>query len=172
MTLNREQLKELIEEHGLIQDYIHLETQLTPQGFDLTVQEIHEFKGSGKLDFSNDEREIPSSEPIEPEKKNEGDDYGWWNLEPGTYKVVMNEKVDIPNDLTGYAFPRSSLLRMGVTIENAVWDSGFTGTGSFKISVANEDGVEIKENARLNQIVFEEMQETEEGYQGKYHEGE
>jgi dUTP pyrophosphatase len=172
MTLNREQLKQLIEEQGLIQDYIHLETQLTPQGFDLTVQEIHEFNGGGKLDFSNDEREIPDSEPIEPEKKNEEDEYGWWELEPGTYKVVMNEKVDIPNDLTGYAFPRSSLLRMGITIENAVWDSGFTGTGSFKLSVDNEDGVEIKENARLNQIVFEEMQETEEGYQGKYHEGE
>jgi len=60
---------------------------------------------------------------------------------------------------------------MGITIENAVWDSGFTGTGSFKLSVDNEDGVEIKENARLNQIVFEEMQETEEGYRGKYHEG-
>ncbi len=171
MTLNREQLKELIEQENLIQDYIHLDTQLTPQGFDLTVQEIHRFEGSGKIDFSNDEREIPDSTPIEPEKKNEDDDYGWWKLEPGTYKVVMNETVDIPNDLVGYAFPRSSLLRMGVTIENAVWDSGYTGTGSFKISVDNEDGVEIKENARLNQIVFEEMQETEEGYRGKYHEG-
>ncbi len=171
MTLNREQLKQLIEEENLIQDYIHLDTQLTPQGFDLTVQEIHRFEGSGKLDFSNSEREIPDSTPIEPEKKNEDDDYAWWNLEPGTYKVVMNETVDIPNDLVGYAFPRSSLLRMGITIENAVWDSGFTGTGSFKLSVDNEDGVEIKENARLNQIVFEEMQETEEGYRGKYHEG-
>jgi len=171
MALNREQLKELIEQEGLIQDYIHLDTQLTPQGFDLTVQEIHRFKGGGKLDFSNDEREISDSEPIETVKKKESDEYGWWQLEPGAYKVVMNEKVDIPNDLVGYAFPRSSLLRMGITIENAVWDSGFTGTGSFKLSVDNEDGVEIKENARLNQIVFEEMQETEEGYRGKYHEG-
>ena len=171
MALNREQLKELIEQEGLIQDYIHLDTQLTPQGFDLTVQEIHRFKGGGKLDFSNDEREISDSEPIETVKKKESDEYGWWQLEPGAYKVVMNEKVDIPNDLVGYAFPRSSLLRMGITIENAVWDSGFTGTGSFKLFVDNEDGVEIKENARLNQIVFEEMQETEEGYRGKYHEG-
>lgn len=170
MTLNREQLEELIEEEGLIQNYIHLETQLTPQGFDLTVDEIHEIEGSGKLDFSNDEREIPDSRPIEPEKKDEEDDYGWWELEQGTYKVVMNEKVDIPNDITGFAFPRSSLLRMGVTIENAVWDSGFTGTGSFKISVDNPDGVEIKENARVNQIVFEKIKETEEGYQGRYHE--
>lgn len=170
MTLNREELREFIEEKGLIQDYIHLETQLTPQGFDLTIDEIHEYKGSGKLDFSNDEREIPDSEPIEPEKKDPEDDYGWWRLEKGTYKVVMNEKVDIPNNLTGYAFPRSSLLRMGVTIENAVWDSGFTGTGSFKISVDNPEGVEIKENARVNQLVFERTTETKEGYSGKYQE--
>jgi dUTP pyrophosphatase len=170
MTLNREELRELIEEEGLIQNYVNLETQLTPQGFDLTVDEIHEYQGSGKLDFSNDEREIPDSKPIEPEKKNPEDDYGWWNLEKGTYKVVMNEKVDIPNNLAGFAFPRSSLLRMGVTIENAVWDSGFTGTGSFKISVDNPEGVEIKENARVNQLVFERVEETEEGYSGKYQE--
>lgn len=170
MTLNREELRELIEEEGLIQNYVHLETQLTPQGFDLTVDEIHEYQASGKLDFSNDEREIPDSKPIEPEKKNPEDDYGWWNLETGTYKVVMNEKVDIPNNLAGFAFPRSSLLRMGVTIENAVWDSGFTGTGSFKISVDNPEGVEIKENARVNQLVFERVEETEEGYSGKYQE--
>lgn len=170
MTLNREELRELIEEKGLLQNYIHLETQLTPQGFDLTVDEIHEYQGSGKLDFSNDEREIPDSEPIQPEKKDPEDEYGWWKLDQGTYKVVMNEKVDIPNDLAGYAFPRSSLLRMGVTIENAVWDSGFTGTGSFKISVDNSEGVEIKENARVNQLVFERVDQTEEGYNGKYQE--
>jgi dUTP pyrophosphatase len=170
MTLNREELRELIEEKGLLQNYIHLETQLTPQGFDLTVDEIHEYQGSGKLDFSNDEREIPDSEPIQPEKKDPEDEYGWWKLDQGTYKVVMNEKVDIPNDLAGYAFPRSSLLRMGVTIENAVWDSGFTGTGSFKISVDNPEGVEIKENARVNQLVFERVDQTEEGYNGKYQE--
>lgn len=170
MTLNREELRHLIEEKGLIQNYVHLETQLTPQGFDLTVDEIHEYQGAGKLDFSNDEREIPDSEPIRPEKEDPEDDYGWWNLEQGTYKVVMNEKVDIPNNLAGYAFPRSSLLRMGVTIENAVWDSGFTGTGSFKISVDNPEGVKIKENARVNQIVFEKIKETEEGYSGKYQE--
>ncbi|MFQ3308189.1 MAG: dUTP pyrophosphatase [Candidatus Nanohaloarchaea archaeon] len=170
MTLNREQLRELIEEQGLIQNYVHLDTQLTPQGFDLTAAEIHRYEDSGKLDFSNDEREVPESTPIQPEKKNQEDEYGWWELEQGTYKVVMNEKVDIPNNLVGYAYPRSSLLRMGVTIENAVWDSGFTGTGSFKISVDNSEGVEIKENARLNQIVFEKIRETEEGYSGVYHE--
>lgn len=167
MFLTGDSLEKAVE-NGLVKDYIHLETQLQPNGFDVTVAEIHEFGGSGKLDFSNSEREIPDSEPIEPEKKDEEDDYGWWSLDPGVYKVVMNEKVDIPDNLVGIAFPRSSLLRMGCTTENAYWDAGYTGGGAFVLKVENQDGVEIKENARINQIGFIEVDETEEGYSGIY----
>lgn len=166
--LNREELQHLIEEENLITDYIDLETQLTPQGFDLTVDEIHRYKGKGSLDFSNSERKISETEKISVEKRNPGDNYGWWKLEQGVYKIIMNEKVDIPNDLTALAFPRSSLLRMGCTIDNAVWDSGFKGTGSFMLTVQNPEGVEIKENARVNQLVFYPINETKEGYKGRY----
>lgn len=172
MVLNREELREMIEEENLISDYLHLETQMGSNGFDVTVDEIHRYTGSGKLDFSNDERELPETERVEPEKKSGEDDYGWWTLEPGVYKIVMNEKVDIPNDLVGFAFPRSSLLRMGATINNAVWDSGYTGRGEFMLTVENPDGIEIKENARVNQLVFLHMDEVEQGYKGRYHEGE
>jgi len=167
MILNREELQEAVEE-GLVQEYIDLETQLTPNGFDFTAAEIHRYKDSGRLDFSNSEREIPDTEKVEPVKQNEEDEYGWWQLEPGVYKIVTNEIVDIPNDVVGFAFPRSSLLRMGCTIENGVWDSGFKGKSSFMLKVDNPEGVEIKENARVNHIVFHRMEETEEGYSGIY----
>lgn len=165
--LNREQLEKAVE-NGLVQDYIHLETQLQPNGFDVTVAEIHGYRESGRLDFSNGEREIPETGEIEPEKQKESDDYGWWNLEPGVYKIVMNEKVDIPTNLVGIAFPRSSLLRMGATTENAFWDSGYTGGGEFMLKVGNREGIQIKENARINQIAFIQIDETDEGYSGIY----
>lgn len=171
MVLSREELEQKIKEEGLIQDYIHFETQITPQGFDLTVDKIEKYENGGQLDFSNSEREISDTKEIKPQKEEQSDEYGWWDLEQGVYKITMNEKVDIPNNLAAFAFPRSSLLRMGCTIENAVWDSGYTGTGSFMLKVENSNGVKIKENARVNQIVFERMKETEEGYSGKYHEG-
>lgn len=158
----------MVEEKSLIQDYIHLETQLQPAGFDLTADEIHCFRENGRLDFSNDERKIPETEKIEPVKKEEGDKYGWWKLEPGAYKVVMNEKVDIPEDMMGVAHPRSSLLRMGCTVGNAVWEPGYTGPGEFLLIVENPEGVEIKQNARLNQLTFEQIDKTE-GYDGRYH---
>jgi len=58
---------------------------------------------------------------------------------------------------------------MGCTIENGVWDAGFRGQSEFMLIVENEEGVEIKENARVNHIVFEKIEETE-CYQGKYQE--
>lgn len=171
MFLNREELRALIEEENLVSDYPHLETQLQPNGFDLTAAAIHTFDGAGKLDFSNDEREIPNTTPLEPAKQEPDDEYGWWELEPGVYKVACNETLDIPDDLIGIGFPRSSLLRMGALIQNAYWDGGFTGTGAFLLRVDNPHGIHIKENARVNQLAFAHMDETADGYNGAYHEG-
>lgn len=170
MLLNRDELRVLIEDEDLISGYPHLETQLQPNGFDLTAGEIHTFDGPGRLDFSNDEREIPDSTALTPEKQDPDDEYGWWELDPGVYKVVMNERVDIPTDLAGIGFPRSSLLRMGAYTQNAFWDGGYTGTGAFILHVRNPEGIAIKENARVNQLAFIRMDETSEGYRGRYHE--
>lgn len=166
MTLADKELREEVE-NGLIENYIDLETQLTPNGFDLTVKEIHRFESGGKLDFSNAERELSDTEKIEPERA-EGEEYGWWKLEPGAYKIVTNEIVDLPDNLVGYAYPRSSLLRMGATIENGIWDSGFRGRSSFLLIVENQSGIEIKENARVNHIVFQKKTSSENEYSGRY----
>lgn len=110
--LNQNQIKELIEEQDLIEDYFSLEIQLQANGFDLTAGKIFKFKNSGAIDFSNSEREIPEAEEIKPEKKDSSDKYGWWNLEKGGYKVRTNERIRLPKDLMAISFPRSSLLRM------------------------------------------------------------
>ncbi|MDY6768662.1 MAG: deoxyuridine 5'-triphosphate nucleotidohydrolase [Candidatus Nanohaloarchaea archaeon] len=169
MALHREELRQRIEEDDLIQDYPHLDTQLTANGFDLTAGEIHRYEGSGQLDFSNDERELPETTPIEPEKRDASDEYGWWELDPGVYKIVANETVRLPNDLMAFTVPRSSLLRMGATIDNAAWEAGFEGRGAFMLHVENPEGIAIKENARVNQIVFVPLEgSVEDGYDGMY----
>lgn len=167
MPLNKAEIKKLIEEKDLIENYIHFETQINPNGFDFTVKDIESFEGRGKLDFSNDEREIPRTEPLKPKKQDPGDKYGWWKLEKGVYKVKTNEIVNIPKNLVGIAFPRSSLLRMGCFIQNGIWDGGFSGRSEFLLYVGRR-GVEIKENARIDQVMFFHMDEVEEGYRGKY----
>jgi dUTP pyrophosphatase len=165
--LNKNQIKQLIKEKDLISDYINLEKQLTPNGFDLTVGSLYEFTAPGALDFSNSERVIPEGQEILARKRNRDDKYGWWQLSPGAYKVRTNETVTLPNNLVALAFPRTSLLRMGGFVQNGVWDAGFSGKGEFILAVANAGGINIKQNARIVQIVFCGVDETEQ-YRGIY----
>ena len=166
--LNRKEIKRLIESDNLITDYCDLDTQLTPNGFDLTAAKIFEFSGSGAVDFSNKERNIPECRELAFKKENPDDKFGWWELEPGIYKVVTNETVKLPLDLIGVAYPRSSLLRMGAFTQTGVWDAGFNGVSEFVLVVANSRGIKLKQNARVAQLLFTKINETETGYSGIY----
>ncbi len=166
--LNKEELKKLIKETGLVTDYIDLETQLTPNGFDLTAACVFCFKSGGALDFSNKERVIPEAKGVVIRKKNKNDKFGWWNLKKGIYKIVTNEIVSLPKDLIAVSFPRSSLLRMGVFTHTGVWDAGFKGRSEFVLVVENPSGLKLKQNARVVQLIFTKINETAEGYNGIY----
>ena len=158
--LNKKQIKKLIEEDKLIQGYIDLEKQLTPNGFDMTVGEIYQFNSSGSVDFSNSERVMPDCEKLVAHKV-EGDKYGWWSLDQGVYKVKTNETINMPTNLTALAFTRTTLLRMGVFTQHGVWDAGFRGKSEFVLVVQNKYGVRIKENGRVAQLAFTPVDETE-----------
>lgn len=164
--LNREELKKLIAENKLVGNLIDLETQITPNGIDLTLANVYEFDSRGALDFSSQERVIPGCKEIAPKKKNPEDKFGWWELKVGAYKVKTNEIVNLPNDLIGIAFTRTSLLRMGVFTQHGVWDAGYKGKAEFMLVVSNPQGVCLKENARIAQLIFTKINETAQGYQG------
>ena len=166
--LNREELERLIKEQGLITDYINLDVQLTPNGFDLTVGSVYGFDAAGALDFSNKERIVPEGKEILPQKEKPEDKFGWWNLKEGAYKIRTNETVNIPNDLIAISFPRTSLLRMGAFTQNGVWDAGFKGKSEFILVVENPNGLRLKQNARITQLIFERINETDKGYNGIY----
>jgi dUTP pyrophosphatase len=165
--LNKAQIKKLIDEKRLIENCLDLETQLTPNGFDLTAGVVSEFSSGAALDFSNKERVLPQTRELEPSRKNPEDQHGWWKLARGVYKVKTNEIINMPNDLTALAFSRTSLLRMGAFTQNGVWDAGFCGKSEFVLVVENTFGIELKQNSRVVQLVFFSVSETEE-YNGIY----
>ncbi len=168
LMLNREEIKRLIEKNSLVSDYCDLETQLTPNGFDLTAARIYQFSQPGALDFSNKQRRIPQCQELIAQKAGPQDKSGWWSLGPGIYKVLTNEKVKLPLDLIGLAFTRSSLLRMGAFTQTGVWDAGFEGQSEFVLVVTNPLGMQLKQNSRIVQLVFTKITETETGYNGIY----
>ncbi|MBU1121894.1 MAG: deoxyuridine 5'-triphosphate nucleotidohydrolase [Candidatus Omnitrophota bacterium] len=165
--LNKAELNTAIKEQKLIEGYINLDKQLTPNGIDLTVGKLFKFCSLGSLDFSNSDRQLPQMEEVFPQKENPRDKFGWWQLSRGAYKVRTNEVINMPNNLCGLAFSRTSLLRMGAFTQNGVWDAGFSGKSEFILVVQNSFGIRLKENARVVQLVFFKVDETE-GYNGIY----
>ncbi|MDD5154932.1 MAG: deoxyuridine 5'-triphosphate nucleotidohydrolase [Candidatus Omnitrophica bacterium] len=166
--LNKQDILRLIKGKKLVENYIDLDKQVTPNGFDLTVGAVFAFNETGAVDFSNKERAIPACSEMMPQKQKPEDKFGWWFLEKGTYKIRTNETVNIPNDFIAIAFPRSTLLRMGAFIQNAVWDAGFSGRSEFILVVGNPHGLRLKQNARINQLIFLPINEVQEGYKGIY----
>jgi len=161
-VLNSEEIRSLIESSRLITGYVDLEKQLQPSGFDISLREVHVFDGGGEVDFSNRERLIAETAPLEP------DTDGWYRLEQGCYVIVYNEVVRMPLNLSAIARTRSTMLRNGAAIETAVWDPGYHGRSSSLLVVHNPNGIRLKKDGRVAQLIFLCINEVDEGYAGVY----
>ena len=161
MILNKEEIKNRIMENGLVENFVDLDKQLTPNGLDLTVDTIFEFLGCGSIDFDNTDRKTPKTKALEWCDE-------WISLQKGFYKIMANESINMPLDLIGIARPRSSLARMGATVDTGVWDAGFKGRSEFLLIVGNKKGIRMKKNARIVQLIFNRIKGVKEGYKGIY----
>ena len=160
--LNDKILRKLITEYNLVTEYLDLDKQLQPSGFDLSLESVEAYLGGGAVDFSNRERVIADTRTIEP------DSDGWINLEKGVYKVVYNEVVKMPMNVAAIARTRSTLLRNGAEVGTAVWDPGYEGRSSSMLTVHNPHGLRLKKDARVAQLIFFETGDVEKGYSGVY----
>ena len=163
-ALGRERLLELIQgSRPLISGYLSIEDQLQPNGFDLSVAELGEFVNGGAIGQSNASRSLPDVRTLP------FDGQGWLQLPPGSYQVLFEEIVDLPNTIMALGRPRSSLCRTGATLATAVWDAGYRGRSTALLIVTNPAGIRIERAARLLQLVFFTLDApTARGYDGTY----
>ncbi len=163
-VLSREQLRALVEsETPLVTQWSDLDQQIQPNGFDLSLAEVHRHQGRGTIAISNAQRVLPDLAAIEPDVD------GFIDLEPGIYHITYREVVSLPKNVMAFGRPRSSLNRSGVTIHTAVWDAGYSGRSTSLLSVLNPDGFRVQIGARVLQLVFVGLaQEAGEGYAGIY----
>ena len=162
--LNRDEIARLIaSDFPLIEDHLDLATQLQPSGFDLSLREVSRFTSVGTLGASDSDRMLSATEPLP------FDADGWTKLALGAYLVSYNEVVNLPGDLMALGRPRSSLLRMGVSLHTAVWDAGYRGRSQSLLTVHHPEGTRVQRNARLAQLVFFRLiSPPAERYQGRY----
>ena len=89
-------------------------------------------------------------------------------LATGSYLVEFNETVNVPLDLMGQLYVRSSLFRAGAMVSAGLMDSGYHGAVGGMLQVVNPHGLRLYRDARLAQIIYHQMSEPVEGYQGHY----
>jgi len=159
---DREIRARLLSKPPLLEGLRDESSQIQPCGVDLTVRTISRFMTAGTIDFDNSGRVLPERTPIPWE-----DNFA--SLVQGAYHIVYNEVVNLPRDIMALAYPRSSLLRCGVTLHTAVWDPGYSGRAESLLVVHNPCGFHLGEGARVAQLVFTILgSDVESVYNGRF----
>ncbi len=147
-------------ERGIVRDLTDPQSQIQPAGIDLTIDKVEKFRSGLELlrkDFSPSLLEIVEASG------------NIFILERGAYKATFSETIEIPSDVVGLVFPRSSLLRSGVTVQTALWDPGYKGKGSVLLLVFNSNGAKMEKGARVAQLMLLKLSSVPDRlYQGSY----
>ncbi|MBI2910220.1 MAG: deoxyuridine 5'-triphosphate nucleotidohydrolase [Chloroflexi bacterium] len=146
----------------LVEGLIDPESQVQVNGIDLTLRSVMGFTTAGRVGAGPVRTVSQCAElPFEQDE--------WVHLPPGPYLLTYNEVVHLPKHIAAFAYPRSSLLRCGVSIHNAVWDAGYEGRSQSLVVVYNRCGFDVARNARVLQMVFHYLSKpVAEGYNGAY----
>ena len=136
-------------------------------GWDCSIKSIERIDSPGMV--LKDKTYAPTTTPlakIEFEDPADNKHIGWF-IEKGTYIIKLNEGCSFgPND-NGLFILRSSLNRSGVSIHSALWDCGYTSRDgdeifpmSIRMTVENDMGFYLEEDARVAQMIVLEGEDT------------
>ncbi|RLF57562.1 MAG: dCTP deaminase [Thermoplasmata archaeon] len=157
MFLGKKEIINRIKNQNLIENFD--ENNIQGAGVDLEIEELHKVKSGGFIGINN---------RILPELEKES----IFIIKPMEYYLcITKEKVNMPNDLVAFIFPRSTLFRCGVSLKTAVVDPGYK--GRLTMGIKNESKYEFKleRYARIAQIVFCEVKGETSAYSGRYQGG-
>ena len=147
----------------LIAEYLSLEEQIQPNGFDVTLSSVHTLDTPGRIGKEQNDRNTSATSLLEFDKEDR------LHLPQGSFLITFNEIVSLPVDLMALGRPRSSLLRSGVAIHTAVWDAGYSGRSQALMNIYHPGGYNIQKNARVMQLVFIWLDSpTQQKYDGRY----
>lgn len=147
----------------IVRKLLNATHQQQPCGVDLTLRYISKWTSPATIDFDNTHRQAARTSIVPFCSKAHT-----VTLQPGAYLVDFNENVKIPKNCMGSVFPRSSLWRSGVSVQAGVVDAGYEGAMGALLEVKNPSGVILYKDAKLAQLVLEQMEQEVEGYNGVY----
>ena len=131
-----------------------------PNAVDLRVKKIFEINKKSPFIISEEDKTHRGSTEVQP------DEEGWFNLERGTYEIIMENVVSVEEGYAGFVITRSTLNRNGLFITSGLYDSGYHGVmaGCLHVRVGP---AKIKKGTRVAQFLLFEA-ETLSMYDGSY----
>jgi deoxycytidine triphosphate deaminase len=139
------------------------EVKLVPRGFKIFLHGEQRgyvapsaLRGRGKLEVRDVKELVP------PDKE------GFYDFLKGNLYELRFPKVTIPADCTGFAFPRSTVNRLGIIkLESAVFDSGYSGEPTQTIFTPIDARVH-KDEALIQLVLIRNEAPAKELYKGRY----
>lgn len=136
---------------AFVDGLVHEPTQTEGRGLGLTVNAVQAVNEPGSIDFGGGELEPAGTEPIRPERRDPDDDYGWWDLEGGTYLIELNESLSAPVDVDLVLQPRDEVRARGAS-HPTLHLGGDEPLDAVPLAVP-DGGIRIKENARVSTLL-------------------
>ena len=142
---------DLEETRPLVGEMVHLQTQAADVGIDLTIGDVFRLSEGGSLDFGGSEHVPAGLERIDPALRSDEDDYGWWELDEGSYVVRYNESLKLDGGHLAHVYPLERLLMAGARHAAFVVDAPRDPLQT--LLGVGEAGCSLKENARISRLV-------------------
>ncbi|MDD4902707.1 MAG: hypothetical protein PHE24_06250 [Patescibacteria group bacterium] len=198
MILGIKELHKLVKEIKLVEGLCDREMN-NPEGagFDLRLGEVYELEGDGFLGV--EERQTPvaklvakANHPQTPPSKGggqagksplerggaerrgvlPGDNEDAFIFAPGKYYLIKTmEKVNLPTNLSGIIFPRTTMFRSGIGMFNGIVQPGYSGELTFGVCNLGQSNIKISFGARVAHITFHEVLGSGNQYKGQWQGG-
>jgi deoxycytidine triphosphate deaminase len=162
MILGTDECLRLVKEKKLVEDLSERELKNPDVGFDLRIGELYEVVGDGFLHI--EDRKTPELKLVASSGK--------VKLKPGTAYVMKTvEKVNLPGEILGLIFSRSTLYRSGILLTGGIADPGYKGELSFSLINQGSNEFELEIGARVAHILFFEVKGETQLYRGQWQGG-
>ncbi|MFH1232962.1 MAG: hypothetical protein V1651_03835, partial [Patescibacteria group bacterium] len=119
-----------------------------------------------------EERNTPKINLLDKFDLNKNEKDNFFIFKPNKYYLIKTiEKVNLPNNLSGIIFPRTTLFRSGLGLFTGVVQPGYCGELTFGICNLGKSNIKISFGARIAHITFHEVFGQGNEYRGQWQGG-
>jgi len=153
--------------------------KVNPNGVDLAPKEVKMIPRGVKIYLHGEDRgyiaaskprgmKAPKPKVSDAKRLVAPDGEGFYDFLKGNLYELRFPKVTIPDDCTGFAFPRSTVNRLGIVkLETAVFDSGYSGEPTQTIFTPLHARIH-KDEALIQLVFIRNESPAKDLYSGRY----